>query len=359
MTTADDPAGHMIVRAARIHGPRDLRLVDVALPPLGAGEVRVGLRAGGICGSDMHYFTDGRNGDFEVLEPLTLGHEVAGIAVAVGAEVTGVAPGDPVAVNPARWCGRCADCRRGDINLCRNNFFMGSASRRPHMHGGFASHFDVAARQCIVVPADIPLEQIALAEPLAVCLHAVARAGAVTGSDVAVTGGGPIGLLTALAARHRGARRVTVVDIAAQPLKVAAGLGFETIAMTGAPAPELAERFDTIFEASGAAPALANALTLVRRGGTLVQIGNYAVPVLNVPSNIVMAKEIAWRGSFRFGDEFAEAVRLIVEGALEVAPLISARIELAEVGAAFALALDRSRSVKVIITHTERQGAGR
>src|SRR5690606_33558502 len=141
------------------------------------------------------------------------------------------------------------------------------------------------------------LAEIALAEPLAVCLHAVARAGSVAGADIAITGGGPIGLLTALAARQRGAARVSVIDIAAQPLAVATGLGFDAIAMPGAPAPDLVERFDTVFEASGAPPALANGFALVRRGGTMVQIGNYTVPTLTIPANLVMGKEIAWHGS--------------------------------------------------------------
>ena len=159
-----------------------------------------------------------------------------------------------------------------------------------------------------------------------------------------------------MVARHRGAARVSIIDIAEGPLAVAAGLGFDSIAMPDAPAPTLIERFDTVFEASGAAPALANGFAVLRRGGTMVQIGNYAQPTLSLPSNLLMGKEISWHGSLRFGGEFSEAVELIASGALDVAPLISARIALSDAHQAFALALDRRRSVKVILTQTESIG---
>lgn len=335
--------------SAKVFGPRDLRLVETDLGPLLDGKVRIHLRAGGICGSDMHYFMHARNGDFSITEPLTLGHEIAGVIGEVGAGVTGFALGDHVAVNPARWCGSCPECRRGDINFCTTSYFMGSASRRPHMQGGFASVFDVEAKQCIVVPADRPMQHIALAEPLSVCLHAVSRADDVAGCDVAVAGCGPIGLLIAMVARHRGAARVTIVDIVAQPLLRASSLGFETLQLLGPVEEELLNRFDVVFEASGAAPALYNALKMVRRGGMIVQVGNFSVPTLALPSNLLMSKQIDWRGSFRFGDVFDEAVRMIVDGLIDVAPLISASLPLVDAAAAFDLALDRSRSMKVML----------
>ena len=162
-------------RAATLYGPKDLRLVDRPLDELAPGFVRVRFAAGGICGSDMHYYSHGRIGNFVATAPLVLGHEVAGVVEAVGEGVTTVAPGARVAVNPSRWCGHCDRCREGRRNLCENIYFMGSASKTPHMQGGFATWFDALPEQCVPVPDAVPFEAAALAEPLAVCLHAVNR----------------------------------------------------------------------------------------------------------------------------------------------------------------------------------------
>src|SRR5215217_2726886 len=181
------------VLSATLFGAQDLRMVEAPLPPLARGMVRVRFRAGGICGSDMHYFRHGRTGDFVVETPLVLGHEVAGevMEIAGDAAAPGLGVGDRVAVNPSRWCGRCDRCREGRPNLCENIYFMGSASKRPHMQGGFASVFDATPAQCVKVPADIPYAAAALAEPLAVCLHAVRRAGPVEGRRGLLFGAGP------------------------------------------------------------------------------------------------------------------------------------------------------------------------
>ncbi|HYN63417.1 MAG TPA: alcohol dehydrogenase catalytic domain-containing protein, partial [Candidatus Limnocylindrales bacterium] len=137
--------------AATIFAPEDLRMVDRPLGALAPDRVRVRFAAGGICGSDMHYFRHARTGDFVVTEPLVLGHEVAGMVEAVGSAVTGLAPGTRVAVNPFRPCGACTRCREGRANLCENVFFMGSASKTPHMQGGFATAFDTTAGQCVQI----------------------------------------------------------------------------------------------------------------------------------------------------------------------------------------------------------------
>ena len=148
--------------AATLYGPEDLRMVERDLPPLSEGMVRVRFGAGGICGSDMHYFRHARTGDFIVREPLTLGHEVAGVIAEVNAPGSGLAPGDRVAVNPSRFCGACLRCREGRPNLCENLFFMGSASKFPHMQGGFAGLFDATPAQCVGVPDHVPMEVFAI-----------------------------------------------------------------------------------------------------------------------------------------------------------------------------------------------------
>src|ERR671910_1420206 len=162
--------------AATLFGPEDLRMVERPLGSLEPGMVRIRFGAGGICGSDMHYYRHARTGDFVVTSPLVLGHEIAGELVEIAGSAPDVKVGDRVAVNPSRWCGHCKPCRENRLNLCENIFFMGSASKTPHMQGGFASYFDAIPAQCVKISPDTPLSAAALAEPLAVCLHAVGRA---------------------------------------------------------------------------------------------------------------------------------------------------------------------------------------
>lgn len=341
--------------AATLYAPEDLRMVERPLAPLADGMVRVRLGAGGICGSDLHYFRHARTGDFVVSEPLVLGHEIAGEIVEIAGTAPDLAIGDHVAVNPSRWCGQCVRCREGRANLCESIYFMGSASKTPHMQGGFASLFDAVPAQCVKVPRDLPLASAALAEPLAVSLHAAGRAGGLTGRHVVLFGAGPIGLLTMLAAKLRGCASATMVDIAAAPLAFASRLGADHVVDVSAGGEALQQLaaehlFDVAFEISGTAAGLASAITTVRRGGTVVQVGNLPGGPLPVPANAVMAKELALMGTFRFDREFAEAVELIVTGAVDVTRLITARRPLTDAPAAFRLALDRSQSVKVVLT---------
>lgn len=340
-----------VARAATLHGPKDLRLEDRPLGDLAPGFVRVRFAAGGICGSDMHYYSHGRIGNFIATAPLVLGHEVAGVVESVGEGVTTVAPGARVAVNPSRWCGACDRCREGRRNLCENIYFMGSASKTPHMQGGFATWFDALAAQCVPVPDGVPLEAAALAEPLAVCLHAVDR-GRVAGKRVTIIGAGPIGLLSMLAARLRGATETTMVDIATAPLAFAARLGADATVDLSADADGLGKlpAPDVVIEASGSPKALAGAIGAVRRGGTVVLLGSLPGGEIAAPLNPVMAKELDLVGSFRFDREFEEAVGLIASGAIDVMAIVTATRPLAEVNAAFVLALDRSQSVKVVLT---------
>jgi len=336
--------------AATLFGPEDLRMVARDLGPLAAGMVRVQFGAGGICGSDMHYFRHARTGDFVVSSPLILGHEVAGEVVEVNGEAGGLKPGDRVAVNPSRWCGACSYCREGRENLCDNIYFMGSASKTPHMQGGFASLFDAVPAQCVHVPDHVSYASAALAEPLAVSLHAVARAGDIKGKTVAVFGAGPIGLLILMAALREAPASIAMLDIAQAPLDFAASLGAERVIDLSQEGNAPDKAFDVCFEVSGTGAGLSAAIAAARRGGTVVQVGNLPGGALPVPANAVMAKEIDLKGTFRFGQEFATAVRLIADGEIAVDRLITAERPLADAPEAFRLALDRSRSIKVVLT---------
>jgi L-idonate 5-dehydrogenase len=342
------------MKAATIHAPHDLRVGEAALPdraPPGPGEVAVRVRAGGICGSDLHYYHHGGFGTVRIREPMILGHEIAGEVAAVGAGVTGLRVGDRVAVDPSRACGVCAFCLAGVPRQCRDMRFLGSAMRFPHVQGGFREWLVCDAAQAVPLPADTPLEHAAFAEPLAVCLHAAMQAGPLLGRRVLVTGAGPIGALTIMAARHAGAAEIVATDLAAAPLAAALRAGADrALNMRDDPAaldPYAAERgqLDVAFEASGSPGGLAAALTAVRPGGTIVQIGVGGDAPL--PLGVLVTKELTLRGTFRFDTEFALAVGLIARRAIDVAPLLTEIVPLDDAVRAFELASDRSRSMKV------------
>jgi len=334
--------------ACTLHGARDLRLEPRAARALGPHDVRLRLGAGGICGSDLHYYQHGRVGAFVIREPLVPGHEASGVVDAIGSEVSRVKTGDRVAIDPSHPCGQCDYCRGGRMNLCRKMYFLGSASIFPHAQGLFAAAFVMPERQLTpVVEAGISLGEIACAEPLSVGLHAVQRAGAsLLGKRVLVTGGGTIGCMCVIAARLAGAAEVVVADIAERPLQMARTVGADAAVRGDTDAASLADRFDVALEAAGAGAALATCLTAVQRGGRIVQVGTLP-PELPFPANSVMARELDYVGAFRANGEFDLAVQAIRTRRVDVRPLISAQLPLSRALEAFELALDRSRSTKV------------
>ena len=193
--------------------------------PVPADRVRLRFRAGGICGSDLHYYLHGRSGPFELKEPLTLGHEFVGEVAEVGAAVEGVTVGTRVAVDPSLPCRHCRSCREGRENLCENMRYYGSASVFPHVQGGFREAVDVHPSQCVPLPEGMPYELAVFAEPLAVTLQAVGRAGPVFGRSVLVTGCGPIGALTVATLKAAGAAWITATDLLEGPLAKARAVG--------------------------------------------------------------------------------------------------------------------------------------
>jgi L-idonate 5-dehydrogenase len=337
--------------AVTLHGARDLRLESQDAPALGAHDVRLRLGAGGICGSDLHYWQHGRVGAFVIREPLVPGHEASGVVEAVGAEVTRVKPGDRVAIDPSHACGRCDYCRGGRMNLCRRMFFLGSASVFPHAQGLFRQHFVMGERQLTAVTeSEISLGEIACAEPLSIGLHAVQRAGPLLGKRVLVTGGGTIGCMCVIAARMAGAAHIAVADIADRSLEMALRVGADEAVRSDRDGAALADRFDVAIEAAGAAAALLTCLAAVERGGRIVQVGTMP-DEMPFPANRVMARELDYVGAFRANGEFDLAVQAIRTRRADVRPLISAQLPLARAEEAFALAADRSRSTKVQLVY--------
>src|SRR5690606_37869262 len=184
-----------------IHAAKDLRIEDRETEAVGPGQVEVAIQAGGICGSDLHYYHEGGIGAIRVREPMILGHEVAGTITALGASVSGLAIGGRVAVSPSRPCNACDYCLKGMQNHCLNMRFYGSAMPMPHIQGAFRQRLVAESWQCHKVAQHISVHEAAFAEPLAVTLHAIAQAGSLLNKRVLVTGCGPIGALTVIAAR--------------------------------------------------------------------------------------------------------------------------------------------------------------
>ena len=342
------------MQACAIFSAKDLRLIELErATSLADDAVRVAYGTGGICGSDIHYYHEGRVGNFAVKEPLILGHEIAGTVTEVGAGVTDLAPGTPVAINPNLPCLDCENCLAGRTNLCRDMVFFGSAAVTPHVQGGFREELVVPRRQCVALPAGFDLAIAAFAEPLAVCLHAVNRAGPLAHRSVLVTGCGPIGCLTIQALRLAGVRHVTATDVAGRVLETAAALGAdETIDISrDARALDAHEsgrgHFDAAFECSGNPRALASCLNATKPRGTVVQVGMMPPGDTGVPLGKVVSKELVLAGTFRFHDEFDLAVDALVSGRLDVSSLHSGTFTFDEADAAFAAAVDRSAHMKV------------
>ncbi|MFC0245612.1 L-idonate 5-dehydrogenase [Falsochrobactrum ovis] len=334
-----------------IHAAKDLRIEERVAESVGLGQVEIAIQAGGICGSDLHYYHHGGIGTIRIREPMILGHEVAGTITALGASVSEFSIGDRVAVSPSRPCSACEYCLRGMQNHCLNMRFYGSAMPMPHIQGAFRQKLVAESWQCHKVAQHISVHEAAFAEPLAVTLHAIAQAGSLLNKRVLVTGCGPIGALTVIAARAYGAREIIATDVMDPVLLKAKEVGADrTINVSENPEQLSAYAankgyFDVIFEASGNEQALRSGLEVIKPRGIIVQVGLGGD--VSIPQNMVVAKEIELRGSFRFHEEFSLAVDMLNRGAVNVQPLLSAVYPLEKAIEAFEIAGDRSRSMKV------------
>jgi L-idonate 5-dehydrogenase len=341
-------------RICRLHGKDDIRIETAPVTGPGPDEALVAIGAGGICGSDLHYYHEGGFGPIRVQEPIILGHEAAGTIVEVGDGVTNVAPGDRVSINPSRPCGQCEYCAAGLPTHCLAMRFNGSALRFPHEQGLFRDRMVVDASQCLPVGDAASMAEAACAEPLAVALHANNMAGEVVGRRVLVTGAGPIGSLCAAVAAHRGAAEVVVTDLQDLPLEVVRRLGATRTLNATRDAAQIeayaADKgyFHIVFECTAAAPAIKAGIAALRPQGRFVQVGVQGdTPV---PLNMIVGKEITIQGTHRFVGEFAEAVEIIRTRAIEIRPVVTGSYRLSDALEAFKAAGDRSRAVKVQIS---------
>jgi 2-desacetyl-2-hydroxyethyl bacteriochlorophyllide A dehydrogenase len=320
------------MRAAVLHGPREIRMEKRALLTPGAGEAVVQVFASGLCGTDFRIW----NGDRSVRYPLIMGHEFIGEVVAVGPDVRALQPGQKVAVEPNYSCGVCPLCREGNRNLCLSRTTIGI-----DVDGGFAEQARLPARCCWPAPAQISDDQLMLAEPLAVVVRAVARGEAARGESVAVLGVGALGLLAIQVLKAKGLR-VLAVGRTEHREHLARALGADDFTTSGAGgATEAARAFsgregvDLVIETAGTGVAVEQALELTHPGGRVVLTGlPHEASTVNFFG--VVRREQRIIGSMIYQQEFPEAIRLLATGAVTVDRLVTHRFPLARIQEAFA-----------------------
>jgi L-idonate 5-dehydrogenase len=339
------------VKALKIHGAMDLRIEDFHLEELTPNQVEISVAMGGICGTDLHYYKHGGFGQIKLKEPMVLGHEVSGHISKLGSKVTNLTIGQLVSVSPSRPCNDCEFCLVGSQNHCLNMKFYGSAMPFPHIQGAFRETLIAEDYQCI--PADgLSAGEAAMAEPLAVCLHAINQAGNIFGKKVLITGSGPIGTLCVLSARRAGAEEIVVTDISDNALSFSNAVGADKIINTMKNYDELEQfqtgkgSFDVAIECSGSASGINDAIKSLKPKGTLVQLG-LGGDIL-MPLVAVTTKELNIKGSFRFHSEFELAVKMMQKKLIDVNSLITHKIPFENAKQGFSIALDeKENSMKV------------
>jgi L-idonate 5-dehydrogenase len=334
------------------HGEKDIRVEQRQLQ-YSDNDVLVKVDCGGICGSDIHYYQHGRAGMSILKHPMVIGHEFVGTIHHISPDST-LKRGQPVAINPSQPCQQCTYCLSGKQNLCSNMRFMGSAQFDPHVNGGFSEYVVVKEQQCIPYHGSVTPKVMAFSEPLAVAIHAVNVAGSLVGKKILVIGAGPIGCLIVAASRCAGAAEIVASDVSERCLELAKEMGAtQTVnpMTSGSMQPFTANKgyFDVVFEASGNPGAIVSTVELTRPGGTVVQLGMGASNV-DYPVMAMLVKEITWRGSFRFIDEFSTAVQWLQDGRINPLPLLSAEYPPEDIETALNLAADKTLSSKVQIS---------
>ena len=312
------------MRCSVLRAPGELEVRQRAVPRPGPREVLVRVGAVGTCGSDVHYFRDGRIGDFVVREPLVLGHEPSGRVVAVGPGVDPARIGERVSLEPGVPCRRCRYCHTGRYNLCPDVVFFAT----PPVDGAFAEYVTIADDFAHPVPEHVSDDAAALLEPLSVAIWAHHKAGTGVGSRLLVAGAGPIGLLVAQVGAVQGAAEIVVSDPDPARRELAPTFGATAVLDPGS---DTATDMDAFVDCSGAAPAVLAGLRAVRPGGTAVLVGMGA-DEMTLPVAALQSREIVLTGTFRYANTWPSAVRLAASGAVDLDRLVTGHVDLDHVG---------------------------
>jgi L-iditol 2-dehydrogenase len=326
---------------AVLNAAKNLEVVERAVPVPDAHQVLVEVGAVGICGSDVHYYEHGRIGPYVVEQPMVIGHEAAGVIVAVGADVVDRRIGEQVALEPGVPCRRCVQCLAGRYNLCPDVTFFAT----PPVDGAICQLVAIDADFAHPVPAGLTDEQAAMAEPVSVGIWAAQKAHIAPGDRVLVTGAGPVGLLAAQVARAFGAVEVTISDPSEFRLSVADDLGL----VAHRPGQPFAGDFDVVIECSGAQAAVTSGMNALARAGRVVLVGMGADSIsIDVP--LLQGREITLTGTFRYANTYPLALALIASGAVHVSSLISHRFDIAQTEEALTVGRTDPKALKAIVT---------
>ncbi|MEW6755006.1 MAG: alcohol dehydrogenase catalytic domain-containing protein [Candidatus Latescibacterota bacterium] len=331
------------MQAAFIRGPGDICVERVPVPRPARGEVLLGVRAVGLCGSDLHYYLEGGIGSARVTSPLILGHEFAAEVLDPGAACA-LRPGTLVAVDPARSCGRCEWCLQGHPNLCPQVRFCGSP---PDVHGALAECLTAPPTALFPVPVGLTAADAALLEPLGVALHAVDLAHLRPMESVAVLGAGPIGLLIVQVARLAGAGTLYAADPLAYRAELAGRLGADRVSGTHESVAEWTDGrgVDVVLEATDSAAAPGQATETVRTGGRVVLAGIPREPTYCLDAATVRRKGLTLRAVRRMKHAYPRALQMADSGRVNLRPLVTHRFPLSRAAEAFALQAARADGV--------------
>jgi L-iditol 2-dehydrogenase len=320
------------VKALLLSEYKHLEIADLPDPRPGHGEVLVSVAACGICGSDVHGY-DGSSG--RRIPPIVMGHEAAGTIAALGDGVKGFTAGDRVTFDSTIFCGDCDNCRRGDVNLCDHREVLGVSCAEFKRAGAFAEYVAVPSRILYRLPEKLSFTEAAMLEAVSVALHGVALAQVSEGSAALVVGAGMIGLLTLQALRAAGCSRNFVTDLDRTRLKLARDVGATAVLSSETSVVEQIMQFtngvgvDVAIEAVGRNETVRVATESVRKGGTVVLVGNIS-PEVTLPLQKVVTRQIRLQGSCASSGEYPRAIELLASGAIQVAPLITAIAPLEE-----------------------------
>lgn len=339
-------------RAAVLYAPHDVRMEERPMPQAGPKDVLVEVKAVGVCGSDVHYYEHGRIGPYIVRQPLILGHESAGVIVAVGADVPQSRIGERVAIEPGIPDGTCEQCRTGHYNLCQNVRFFGT----PPIDGAFANYVTVPTQFAYTLPDNMSNEEGAMIEPLSVGLWACRKARLRGGDHVLITGAGPVGMLAMKVAYALGVAAVTITDVSPQRLERARQLGAtHTINVAEQPLAQAGVQADVLLECSGNQRALTDGIRSLLPAGVAVVVGMSPGEELSVPMSFIQNHEIILTGTFRYANTYADAIALVATGRVEVRSIITGRYPLEEAEQALQATKQDPTNIKSIVVPQERE----
>ena len=335
----------MLNRGLFLDAEHHLKIKEMPMPDPKAGQVLVKMAANGICGSDIHFYVDGKLGKKHVTQPYVPGHEASGIIAGVGEGCTHLKEGDRVALEPGTPCGRCGLCKSGRYNMCCEMHFLSS----PPVNGTLCDYVVLPEHLAFKIPDNLSLEVASLAEPAAVGIHAVNQAKmSMQGITGVIIGAGPIGLMTLQAFKAAGGGTAYCVDYIDKRLEAAKGLGADFVCKPNDPA--LKNAGDVVFECAGSTDATAALFEKVKRGGSIVQVGWPEDIHVSIDIASLLDQELTYSGIYRYANCYNAAVTWLGDGRIKSDGVITHRFSFEDSAKAFAWAANnKETSVKTVI----------